>query len=108
MVETDPGDFCIVAPDTVIFCEGEPIKREDEERLDDVGYDDIGGVRKQLAQVRFVPLLLILSSPLLRTGYCCVELSISKHNLLSNFQIRELVELPLRHPQVTLRKSESL
>lgn len=64
VVETDPGDFCIVAPDTVIFCEGEPIKREDEERLDDVGYDDIGGVRKQLAQ------------------------------------IRELVELPLRHPQL--------
>eukprot|EP00960_Hanusia_phi_P059808 764295-Hanusia_phi.AAC.7 len=64
VVETDPGDYCIVAPDTVIFCEGEPIKREDEERLDDVGYDDIGGVRKQLAQ------------------------------------IRELVELPLRHPQL--------
>ncbi|KAJ1489441.1 valosin-containing protein, isoform CRA_a [Baffinella frigidus] len=64
VVETDPGDYCIVAPDTVIFCEGEPIKRDDEERLDDIGYDDIGGVRKQLAQ------------------------------------IRELVELPLRHPQL--------
>ena len=57
-------EYCIVAPDTVIHCEGEPVKREDEERLDDVGYDDIGGVRKQLAQ------------------------------------IRELVELPLRHPQL--------
>ena len=52
--------------DTVIHCEGEPIKREDEEKMDDVGYDDIGGVRKQLAN------------------------------------IRELVELPLRHPQVGL------
>jgi transitional endoplasmic reticulum ATPase len=52
VVAVDPGDFCIVAPDTVIFCEGEPIKREDEERLDDIGYDDIGGVRKQLAQIR--------------------------------------------------------
>ena len=62
IVEVDPGDFCIVAPDTVIFCEGEPIKRDDEEKLDDIGYDDIGGVRKQLAQ------------------------------------IREIVELPLRHP----------
>jgi len=67
VVETDPAEFCIVAPDTVIHCEGDPIKREDEERLDDVGYDDIGGCRKQLAQ------------------------------------IRELVELPLRHP--TLFKS---
>jgi transitional endoplasmic reticulum ATPase len=62
VVETDPAEYCIVAPDTEIFCEGEPINREDEERLDDVGYDDVGGVRKQMAQ------------------------------------IRELVELPLRHP----------
>ena len=64
VVETDPGEYCIVAPDTEIFCEGEPIIREDEEKLDDIGYDDVGGVRKQMAQ------------------------------------IRELVELPLRHPQL--------
>lgn len=62
VVETDPAEYCIVAPDTVIHCEGEPIKREDEDKLDEVGYDDIGGCRKQLAL------------------------------------IRELVELPLRHP----------
>ena len=37
VVETDPQPYCIVAPDTEIFCEGEPIKREDEERLDEVG-----------------------------------------------------------------------
>ena len=36
VVGVDPGEFCIVAPDTVIHCEGEPIKREDEEKLDDV------------------------------------------------------------------------
>jgi len=53
-----------VAPDTIIHCEGDPVKRSDEEKVDDIGYDDIGGVRKQLAQ------------------------------------IRELVELPLRHPQL--------
>jgi len=54
-----------VAQDTVIHCEGDPIKREDEEQsLNEVGYDDIGGCRKQMAQ------------------------------------IRELVELPLRHPQL--------
>lgn len=64
VVETDPAEYCIVAPDTEIYCEGEPIKREDEEKLDEVGYEDVGGVRKQLAQ------------------------------------IRELVELPLRHPQL--------
>lgn len=63
VVDTDPSPHCIVAPDTVLHCEGEPIKREDEEEnLNDVGYDDIGGCRKQLAQ------------------------------------IKEMVELPLRHP----------
>jgi Cell division protein 48 (CDC48), domain 2 len=51
VVETDPAEYCIVAPDTEIYCEGEPIRREDEEKLDDVGYDDVGGVRKQMAQV---------------------------------------------------------
>ncbi|KAL6064763.1 AAA ATPase cdc48 [Balamuthia mandrillaris] len=60
--ETEPDEYCIVAPDTIIHCEGEPIKRDEEDTLDDIGYDDIGGCRKQLAL------------------------------------IRELVELPLRHP----------
>ncbi|KAF3483361.1 uncharacterized protein GIQ15_02685 [Arthroderma uncinatum] len=65
VVEVDPPEYGIVAQDTVIHCEGEPIQREDEEgNLNDVGYDDIGGCRKQMAQ------------------------------------IRELVELPLRHPQL--------
>ncbi|EST06364.1 CDC48, N-terminal subdomain protein [Kalmanozyma brasiliensis GHG001] len=65
VIETDPAEFCIVAQDTVIHTEGEPVKREDEEaNLADVGYDDIGGCRKQMAQ------------------------------------IREMVELPLRHPQL--------
>jgi transitional endoplasmic reticulum ATPase len=35
-----------VAPDTVIHCEGEPIKREEEEdSLNAIGYDDVGGCR---------------------------------------------------------------
>jgi transitional endoplasmic reticulum ATPase len=42
----------VVAPDTEIFCEGEAVKREDEESLDRFGYDDSGGVRKQLALIR--------------------------------------------------------
>ncbi|MCO5562994.1 hypothetical protein L7F22_016630 [Adiantum nelumboides] len=28
------------------------MRREDEERLDEVNYDDVGGVRKQMAQIR--------------------------------------------------------
>ncbi|ORX56832.1 transitional endoplasmic reticulum ATPase [Hesseltinella vesiculosa] len=65
VVETDPEPYCIVAQDTVIHYEGEPLSREEEEQnLNDVGYEDIGGCSKQMAQ------------------------------------IRELVELPLRHPQL--------
>lgn len=65
VVECDPSPYCIVAQDTIIHCEGDPIRREDEEsNLSEIGYDDVGGCRKQMAQ------------------------------------IRELVELPLRHPQL--------
>ncbi|CAH8658706.1 unnamed protein product [Heterobilharzia americana] len=65
VIETDPSPYCIVAPDTIIHTEGDPVKREDEEeRMNEIGYDDIGGCRKQLAQ------------------------------------IKEMVELPLRHPQL--------
>merc|ERR1712134_249661 len=63
VVDCDPAPYCIVSPDTVIHHEGDPIKREEEEEsLNEIGYDDIGGARKQLAQ------------------------------------IKEMVELPLRHP----------
>ncbi|PAA65108.1 hypothetical protein BOX15_Mlig026283g1 [Macrostomum lignano] len=63
--ETDPSPYCIVAPETVIHFEGEPHKREEEEsKADDIGYEDIGGCRKQMAI------------------------------------IKEMVELPLRHPQL--------
>jgi transitional endoplasmic reticulum ATPase len=45
VMEIDPSteEFCLVSPETTIHCDGEPLKREDEERLDEVGYDDIGG-----------------------------------------------------------------
>jgi hypothetical protein len=64
-----PSHYSIVAPDTEIYCEGEPIKREDEERLDDVGYDDVGGVRKQMAQVRTEQHLSTTSSTELHIVY---------------------------------------
>ena len=62
MVATEPGDFGLVAAETILFCEGEPIVREDEDRNNEVGYEDVGGCRKQMAL------------------------------------IREMIELPLRHP----------
>ncbi|KAJ1917403.1 AAA ATPase cdc48 [Mycoemilia scoparia] len=64
-VEGAETDYAIVGPETQIDYEGDPVDREDEENnLNDIGYDDIGGCRKQMAQ------------------------------------IREMVELPLRHPQL--------
>merc|ERR1712060_129500 len=64
IVDVDPPEYGIVSPQTTLFDEGDPINRDDEEEAEDIGYDDIGGVRKQLAQ------------------------------------IREMIELPLRHPQL--------
>ena len=60
----EDADYCIVGADTDILCDGDPLGRDEDPRLDEVGYDDIGGCNRQLAQ------------------------------------IRELVELPLRHPQI--------
>jgi len=64
VLEIDPVDYCIVGPDTVIYCEGEPLQREKLTGEYEVSYDNVGGCQKQL------------------------------------LQIRELVELPLRHPQL--------
>ncbi|MFS7903312.1 putative vesicle-fusing ATPase [Helianthus anomalus] len=59
VIETDHAEYCVVAPDTKIFYEGEPVRREDEDRLDEIGYDDVGGVRKQMTQIHeFVKLPL--------------------------------------------------
>lgn len=64
VVDVDPGEYGIVAPTTTLFDEGEPINRDDENDAEEVGYDDIGGCRKQMAK------------------------------------IREMIELPIRHPQL--------
>jgi len=54
VVLTDPEPYCIVAPETVIFCDGDPIKREEEEEsLNAVGYDDIGGRRPGRSRSKF-------------------------------------------------------
>ena len=52
VIETEPAEYCVVSPDTEIFCEGEPVKREDEDKLNEIGYDDIGGGSKDGAQGR--------------------------------------------------------
>ena len=57
-------DYCIVGDKTEVQCDGDPLGKDEDDRLGEIGYDEIGGCSRQLAQ------------------------------------IRELVELPLRHPQI--------
>jgi transitional endoplasmic reticulum ATPase len=67
VIETEPSPYCIVAPDTVIHWEGDPIKREEEISLNKIGYDDIGGVRKQLAQIKEMVELTLRHPQLFKT-----------------------------------------
>jgi len=64
VLDTKPGNFGIFAANTKLSTSEEHYDREDEEKMGDVGYEDIGGCRKQMAQ------------------------------------IREMIELPLRHPSL--------
>ena len=52
VVALEPEQYGIVTSQTEIHCEGEPIKRDDESNPNDIGYDDIGGCRKQLGMIR--------------------------------------------------------
>mmetsp|Transcript_5730 Transcript_5730/g.9919 ORF Transcript_5730/g.9919 Transcript_5730/m.9919 type:complete len:879 (+) Transcript_5730:86-2722(+) len=61
-VESEDVKFCLVVPDTDIEVDEEPLSRLKDDRQNEVGYDDLGGVKRQLDA------------------------------------IRELIELPLRHP----------
>ncbi|CAF1246011.1 unnamed protein product [Rotaria sordida] len=55
VIETDPSPYCIVAPDTVIHCEGDPIKREEEEAsLSAIDYDDVGGLENVKQEIQEV------------------------------------------------------
>ncbi|KAH0576258.1 Cell division protein 48 [Spironucleus salmonicida] len=66
VVLVDPSPVCIVAEGVEIFTEGDPISREEDEktRKEMIGYSDLGGIKKELQQ------------------------------------IREMIELPLKHPQL--------
>ena len=45
VIKIEPSPYCIVAPETVIDCEGEPIQRETQEAwTDGIDFDDIGGL----------------------------------------------------------------
>jgi len=64
-IDDEDTEFAVVAPETVVYTEGEPLERdEDPLRSEEVGYEDIGGLKKQIQE------------------------------------LRRLVELPLRHPEI--------
>ena len=42
----EPEEFGIVTSDTLLFTDGKPIVREEEDNKNDVGYEDIGGCRR--------------------------------------------------------------
>ena len=52
VVSAEPGNFGIFAGDTLLYAEGDPINREEEDKVNDVGYEDVGGCRKQMALIR--------------------------------------------------------
>lgn len=60
--EVEPGPVSIIVDETVLHTDGNPVSVDD--LGNDIGYDDVGGCRKQMAQ------------------------------------IREMIELPLRHPSL--------
>mmetsp|Transcript_3767 Transcript_3767/g.4862 ORF Transcript_3767/g.4862 Transcript_3767/m.4862 type:complete len:881 (-) Transcript_3767:325-2967(-) len=63
-VDNEDVDYCIVVPETEINIDEESLSRVTDEKLNEIGYDDLGGCDRQLNA------------------------------------IRELIELPLRHPQL--------
>ena len=53
VIETDPAPCCFVVSGTVIQCEDRPIRKQyEEDHQNNIGYEDIGGYRDQVAQVR--------------------------------------------------------
>jgi transitional endoplasmic reticulum ATPase len=64
VVELSPGNYGTFTDKTLVYTEGEPVNRDEDEAADGIGYEDIGGCGPQMAK------------------------------------IREMVELPLRHPQL--------
>ncbi len=54
IVDIEPEKHGVICPQTEFFCEGDPINRSDEEsKLScEIGYEDIGGCKKQLSLIR--------------------------------------------------------
>jgi transitional endoplasmic reticulum ATPase len=68
VVDMEGGNpYGIVAPETEIHTEGEPIKRSDVERFCDTCYEDIGGYNSQMTQIRDIVETLLKHPKLFET-----------------------------------------
>jgi transitional endoplasmic reticulum ATPase len=65
VIKTEPSLSCIVTSTTIIHCY--PIKDKEEISLNKIGYNDIGGVRKQLAQIKEMVELSLIHPQLYKT-----------------------------------------
>ena len=84
VVDCEPGLSCIVGPQTIIFDEGEPIKREDEERNEGFGYNDFGGYKNQLLSLMNI-----------------IELSLNHTEFYTNLGIKHIKGILLYGPHGT-------
>jgi len=79
VTNVDPSPCCIIVPATDIHIE-EAIKREDDEdNINNIGYDDLGGVRKELAMIKEMVELPLRHPALFKS----IGIKVS---LVSNFQ----------------------
>nr|WCZ58634.1 transitional endoplasmic reticulum ATPase [Seculamonas ecuadoriensis] len=67
VVDVQPGAFGIVAAETQIHYDGNPLSREADDPMNEIGYDDIGGLKKQMGQIREMVELPIRFPQLFRT-----------------------------------------
>lgn len=50
-VDNEETEYGVVAPETVVYTEGAPLDRsEDPARSEEIGYDDVGGLSKQVSK----------------------------------------------------------
>ncbi|CAF1449744.1 unnamed protein product [Adineta steineri] len=68
VIDTGTDPYCKILSTTVIHCEGHSIPRKDaNSSLNEISYDDIGGVRKQLAHIKQMVKLPLIHSQSFKT-----------------------------------------
>ena len=53
-IDDEETEYGVVAPETVVYTEGDPLERDADPSYNptEIGYDDIGGLNKQIGQLR--------------------------------------------------------